>query len=249
MSNLDDILKLFCLFENLHAQIVLLYSWSSAKIRKTDFKINLCWWTLGLEDTVGSELNSLMLKWRNVILETVILEDLLGYFHVLNYLNLCFRFNKVKSVFDALFSSVLHPYPAWPETSCSCHFLWCLLQTFSALPNFARWNTILLFCYECMFVAQLCPTLCPWTVACQAPLSMGLSRQEYWSGLPCPSLGDLPDPGIEPRCPALQANSLPFELPGKPLLLWVTHLEILERQYLNQRNERLIVGILYITQK
>ena len=46
-------------------------------------------------------------------------------------------------------------------------------------------------------VAQSCPTLCgPWTVAHQAPLSMGFSRQEYWSGLPFPSPGDLPDPGI-----------------------------------------------------
>ena len=43
----------------------------------------------------------------------------------------------------------------------------------------------------------------PWTVACQDPPSMGFSRQEYWSGLPFPSPGDLPDPGIEPRSPAL----------------------------------------------
>ena len=43
----------------------------------------------------------------------------------------------------------------------------------------------------------------PWAVAYQAPLSMGFSRQEYWSGLPCPSPGDLPNPGIEPRSPAL----------------------------------------------
>ena len=56
----------------------------------------------------------------------------------------------------------------------------------------------------------------PLTVACQVPPSMGFSRQEYWSGLPVPSLGDLPDPGIEPRSPALQADALPFELPGKP---------------------------------
>ena len=48
----------------------------------------------------------------------------------------------------------------------------------------------------------------PWTVACQAPLSMGFSRQEYWSGLPFPSPGDLPNPGIEPGSPALQADSL-----------------------------------------
>ena len=56
----------------------------------------------------------------------------------------------------------------------------------------------------------------PWTVAYQAPLSMGFSKQECWSGLPFPSPGDLPDPGIEPRSPALQAGALPSELPGKP---------------------------------
>ena len=67
-------------------------------------------------------------------------------------------------------------------------------------------------------VVRLCPTLVtPWAVACQAPLSMGFSRQEYWSGLPFPSPGDLPDPGIEPGSPALQADSLPTELWGKPL--------------------------------
>ena len=56
----------------------------------------------------------------------------------------------------------------------------------------------------------------PRTVAHQAPLSMGFSRQEYWSGLPCPPPGDLPHPRIEPRSPALQADSLPYEPPGKP---------------------------------
>ena len=56
----------------------------------------------------------------------------------------------------------------------------------------------------------------PWTGARQAPLSMGFSRQEHWSGLPFPSPGDLPDPGIEPKSPALQADSLPSEPPGKP---------------------------------
>ena len=49
----------------------------------------------------------------------------------------------------------------------------------------------------------------------QAPPSMGFSRQEYWSGLPFPSPGDLPDPGIEPGSPALQANALTSEPPGK----------------------------------
>ena len=65
-------------------------------------------------------------------------------------------------------------------------------------------------------VAQLCPTVTPWTVADQAPPTMGFSRQEYWSGLPFPSPGDLPDPGIEPRSPALRADSLTSEPPGKP---------------------------------
>ena len=54
-------------------------------------------------------------------------------------------------------------------------------------------------------------------VAHQAPLSMGFLRQDYWSGLPFPSSGDLPNPGIEPRSPALQTGALPSEPPGKPI--------------------------------
>ena len=56
----------------------------------------------------------------------------------------------------------------------------------------------------------------PWTVAYQAPPSMGFPRQEYWSGLPFSSPGNLPDPGIKPSSPALQADALPSEPPGKP---------------------------------
>ena len=56
----------------------------------------------------------------------------------------------------------------------------------------------------------------PWTVAYQAPPSTGFSRQEYWSGLPFPSPGDLPNPGIEPGSPTLQADALTSEPPGKP---------------------------------
>ena len=55
----------------------------------------------------------------------------------------------------------------------------------------------------------------PWTIAHQLPLSVGFSRQ-YWSGLPFPSPGALPNAGIEPTSPTLQANYLPFEPPGKP---------------------------------
>ena len=54
----------------------------------------------------------------------------------------------------------------------------------------------------------------PWTVAHQAPLSMEFSRQEYWSGLPFPSPGDLPDPGVKPKSPALQADILTSDPPG-----------------------------------
>ena len=69
----------------------------------------------------------------------------------------------------------------------------------------------------CIFVAQSCLTVCdPWVVAGQAPLSVEFSRQEYRKRLPFPSPGDLPDPGIERRSPALQADSLPSEPPGKP---------------------------------
>ena len=78
----------------------------------------------------------------------------------------------------------------------------------------------------------------PWTVAYQSSLSMGCSRQEYWSGLPFPSPGDIPDPGIEPRSPTLEADALTSEPPGqensrrtsssallttlKPLTVWIT---------------------------
>ena len=74
--------------------------------------------------------------------------------------------------------------------------------------------------FSCSVVSNSFAT--PWPVACQAPLSMGFPRQEYWSGVPFPSLGDLPDPGIEPVSPALQAASciaggfFTTEQPGKP---------------------------------
>ena len=63
------------------------------------------------------------------------------------------------------------------------------------------------------------PFVTLWTVAHQAPLSLEFSRQEYWSGLTCLSLGDLPNPGMEPRSPTLQADTLPSEPPGRLILL------------------------------
>ena len=78
-------------------------------------------------------------------------------------------------------------------------------------PEAASWAPLSAVCQHCrvrLFVT-------PWTVAYEAPPSMGFSRQEYWSGLPFPSPGDLPHPGIEPWSSALQADALPSKPPGK----------------------------------
>ena len=92
---------------------------------------------------------------------------------------------------------------------------------------------------------QSCPTLCD-PMACnlhQAPLSTGFSRQEYWSGLPFPSPGDLLDPGIKPISPALQADSLPFEPLGK-LKTWdmtISHAPFSCNTYKYQKSSNLVV--------
>ena len=76
-------------------------------------------------------------------------------------------------------------------------------------------------------VAQSCLTLvAPWTAACQAPLSMGFFRQKYWNGLPFPSPGDLPDPGIEPESPRLQAHSLPTSRTALSKLVFLIMLKL-----------------------
>ena len=73
----------------------------------------------------------------------------------------------------------------------------------------------------CLLLSHIQLFATPWPVAHQAPLYMGVSRQEYWSGLPIPSAVRLPHPVIEPGSPALQADSLPSESSGKPQrLLW-----------------------------
>ena len=70
---------------------------------------------------------------------------------------------------------------------------------------------------------QLCLTLCDLTVVCQAPLSMGFSRQEYWNKLPCPPPGDLPDPVIKPVAPELQADPLPLSHRETPHYYMLKH--------------------------
>ena len=89
----------------------------------------------------------------------------------------------------------------------------------------------------------------PWTVANQASPSMGFSRQEYWSGLLFPSPGDLPDPGIEPGSPTLQADSLPSEPPGKPKLYYRVFLNVeinLNLIGLRELGESIIESYIYL---
>ena len=72
---------------------------------------------------------------------------------------------------------------------------------------------------SCCLIAKLCQTIGDtWPVAQQAPRSMGFPRQEYWRGLPFPSPGDLPHPGIEPESPALAGGFFTTESPGKLML-------------------------------
>ena len=106
-------------------------------------------------------------------------------------------------------------------------FIWC------KIINLRNWYGLYTLSFKTeseIEVAQSCPTLCnpcdPWTVAHQAPPSVGFSRQEYWSGLPFASPGYLPDPGIEPRSPTLQVDALTSAPPGKPLFCVLRSLQI-----------------------
>ena len=93
--------------------------------------------------------------------------------------------------------------------------LLCLLSHISPrgteikTPKCWKYASVGRVCVSCSVIYD---SATPGTVACQAPLSMGFSRQEYWSELPFPTPGDFPDPGIKPRSPALQADSSPSEL-------------------------------------
>ena len=96
-------------------------------------------------------------------------------------------------------------------------FTWQAATSTADKMRFKVYHTSLVSTPLCVLVTQSCPTLCnPWTIACQIPLSMKFSRQEYWNVLPFPSLGNLPNPGIGPGSPELQADALPSELLEKP---------------------------------
>ena len=104
---------------------------------------------------------------------------------------------------------LLHPWDfLGKSTGVACH---CLLLK----VGISKWKSL----------SRVWLFMIPWTVAYQAPLSMEFSRKEYWSGLPFLSPGDLPDPGIEPRSPVLQADSLQSEPPGSPFFFLLPFLK------------------------
>ena len=104
--------------------------------------------------------------------------------------------------------------------------LWVCFYICFCLFNYFRWLTCELLSHVQLFAT-------PQTITHQAPLLMGFSRQEYWSGLPFPSPEDLLDSGIEPWSPALQTDSLPFELQGNPSVNQMSHLELLRGSLLH----------------
>ena len=121
------------------------------------------------------------------------------------------QLSQVLKILDYLLSHLWLSGSSWLIISISFYFFLLTPQTSSL---FIHWCTFTCMAESvgCSVVSWLFGT--PWTIAHQAPLSIGFSRQEYWSGLPCPSPEDLPDSGFELGCLALQADSLPSEPPG-----------------------------------
>ena len=85
-----------------------------------------------------------------------------------------------------------------------------------------NWHNLLAYLCVCSVTLFMSDSAVPWTVACHAPLTE-FFKQEYWSGLPFPPPGDLPDPGIEPVSPELQEDSLPLSHQGSPICLIIIY--------------------------
>ena len=105
------------------------------------------------------------------------------------------------------------PIPSYLGNRLSC----CLTSQVHSRTGILPQEELYLRSHPCMHISHsvMSDFVTPWTVTHQVPLSMEFSRQEYWSGLPFPSPGDLPNAGIKPGSPALQTDSLPSEPPGK----------------------------------
>ena len=137
-------------------------------------------------------------------------------------------------------SSQLHP-PPHPREGLVLTEPWVKLpMLFSIFPLAICFTRVLCLLSHC----HVRCSVTPWTVAHQAPLSMGVSRQESWSGLPCPPPRDLPDLGIKPRSPTLQADSLQSEPPGKPKNTGMGSLTLLYGIFPTQNRTKYFRGIL-----
>ena len=151
-----------------------------------------------------------------------------SFFHVYVQAFVCTSFSFLWGIYlgaeslhliETLLSHVRN-HPTIFQSSCT------ILQQFIPSTMYGGFNFSTSFCcFQSLSRVQLFAT--PWTVSRQAPLSMGFSRQEYWSGLPFPSPGDVPDPGIEPTCPALAGRFLTAEPPGKPQVMVYSFLNLL----------------------
>ena len=138
-------------------------------------------------------------------------------------------------LFATLPGSSVQGYFPGQNTGVGCHFLLQgifptqglnpgLLHCRHILYHLSHYRSPTLYFSLSLPKVKVWLTATPWTVAHQAPLSMEFSRQEYWSkGLPLPFPRDLPNPGIEPESPTLQADSLPSEPPGKPPKMFWLH--------------------------
>ena len=98
------------------------------------------------------------------------------------------------------------------------HVSACVHTWVSMLMHISKISCVYVYKSVCAVLScsVVSDSVIPWIIAHQAPLSIGFSRREYWSGLPCLPLGDLPNTGIKPRSPSLRTDSLPSEPPGKP---------------------------------
>ena len=103
--------------------------------------------------------------------------------------------------------------------------------------TFATWRNMYVRSCECAVTSVVYDSSkIPWTVVCQASLPMGFSRQEHWSGFPCPPPGDLPNPGIKLKSPILQGDSLLSEPPGTPKNTGVGNLTLFQGIFLSQES-------------